>query len=404
MSAMELDNDVSTVLASLRAETESPELISAIYELEDFYERKLWHQLTLSLDDFYRLEQLKESKVKIFNLFISKILPKLNPIKIIDFLLESFKDKPQDTLDNLLKLKEFLTKELKASNFSRNDNIEELIESDESLIYINLQISRYFLLLNDVKKAEEILEKLDSKFNNSDFENQFSSKINAAYYLTNCQLHKINENYNLFYSNGLLYLSTLDSDLSDEDKIKLCYDLCISALLGDKIYNFGELILHDILNIIKEGQYSWLYSMIVSLNAGNLKEFKESLGEGLIRSPFLKKFENFLSQKIIIMSLLELISLKSTTSKLLTFSEISLFTGAPTEEVELLIIKCFSLKLIKGYINQIEQTLVVTWLQPRILNLNQVKTLYNHLISWNNQVDQLSKEVYKSGGSIWAGL
>ena len=29
-------------------------------------------------------------------------------------------------------------------------------------------------------------------------------------------------------------------------KNKLRYELCIAALLGDKIYNFGELILHDI--------------------------------------------------------------------------------------------------------------------------------------------------------------
>lgn len=104
------------------------------------------------------------------------------------------------------------------------------------------------------------------------------------------------------------------------------------------------------------------------------------------------------------MSLLELISMKSTTNKQLNFKEISEFTGTPVNDVEHLIIKCFSLNLIKGYINQIDEVLVVTWLQPRILNLDQVNVLYNHLCKWNGQVEGLAKEVHKNGGSIWAGL
>ena len=74
------------------------------------------------------------------------------------------------------------------------------------------------------------------------------------------------------------------------------------------------------------------------------------------------------------MALLELISTKSTTNKQLTFKEISEFTGTPLNDVEHLIIKCFSLNLIQGYINQLQELLIITWLQPRILNLNQVKT------------------------------
>ena len=138
---------------------------------------------------------------------------------------------------------------------------------------------------------------------------------------------------------------------------------------GDKIYNFGELLLHDILNCFKDSQYDWLYNLIHNLNSGNLKNFNKWLAIGFQKSPFLKTFEVFLKQKVIIMSLLELISMKSTTNKQLNFKEISEFTGTPVNDVEHLIIKCFSLNLIKGYINQIDEVLVVTWLQPRILEL-----------------------------------
>lgn len=405
MSAMDVDRDVYTVLSTLRLETESNELINIFYQLEDYFERKLYHQLTLTLNEFYENPESKNNRlrIKIYDLFISQFSHKLNSIQVVDFLLASFEDDKEECLNKLLELKENFVKQLR-NNYTNKSEIEETINNDESIIYIDLQIARYYLILNNLEKSETILEHLNPKFE-STFENEFSSKINSAFYLTKCQLYKINENYNLFYLNGLLYLSSIkNKSLSIEEQQMLCYDLCIAALLGDKIYNFGELLLHDILNCFKDSQYDWLYNLIHYLNSGNLKNFNKWLAIGFQKSPFLKTFEVFLKQKVIIMSLLELISMKSTTNKQLNFKEISEFTGTPVNDVEHLIIKCFSLNLIKGYINQIDEVLVVTWLQPRILNLDQVNVLYNHLCKWNGQVEGLAKEVHKNGGSIWAGL
>lgn len=405
MSAMDVDHDVYTVLSTLRLETESNELINIFYQLEDYYERKLYHQLTLTLNEFYENPESKNNRlrIKIYDLFISQFSQKLNSIQVVDFLLASFEDNKEECLNKLLELKENFVKQLR-NNYTNKSEIEETINNEESIIYIDLQIVRYYLILNNLEKSETILEHLNPKFE-STFENEFSSKINSAFYLTKCQLYKINENYNLFYLNGLLYLSSIkNKSLSIEEQQMLCYDLCIAALLGDKIYNFGELLLHDILNCFKDSQYDWLYNLIHSLNSGNLKNFNKWLATGFQKSPFLKASEVFLKQKVIIMSLLELISTKSTTNKQLNFKEISEFTGTPVNDVEHLIIKCFSLNLIKGYINQIDEVLVVTWLQPRILNLDQVNVLYNHLCKWNGQVEELAKEVHKNGGSIWAGL
>ncbi|ODV77132.1 26S proteasome regulatory particle [Suhomyces tanzawaensis NRRL Y-17324] len=413
MSAMDVDYDASTVLATLRLETESGDLINLIYQLEDYYERKLWHQLTLALDELYHSEEASaDLKFKIYRSFVNQFSSKLNPIKVVDFLLESYHSQPQETLDNLLELKEQYIKELKrANNYKAGDDeasLQSLVKSDESVAYVSLQIARYKLLLNKVSEAEEILDELKDLFGATGDEghNFENPKINSAYYLAKCELYKINENYNLFYSNGLLYLSSVDNNLSEAQKVKLCYELCIAALLGDKIYNFGELILHDILNAIKDesSQYNWLYHLIQNLNSGNLTQFNHWLATAFKKSPFLTKFDVFLKQKIIIMSLLELISLKSTTNKQLTLQEISSFTGTSINDVEHLIIKCFSLNLIKGYINQIDEILVVTWLQPRILNLDQVNVLYKHLLSWDDQVETLAKNVYKNGGSVWAGI
>lgn len=405
MSAMDVDNDVSTVLAQLRLEIDSSDLIQVIYQLEDYYERKLWNQLTIALEELYQNPEglVGTLRQQIFSLFLSQFQTKLNQIKLIDFLLQSFDDN-QVCYEKLKELKGSLVAELTKKYGSRKpDNLDELINNDESVIYINLQIARYALLLNDADLADDILESVGAKFENT-LQNEFSSKINAAFYLTKCQYYKIHDNYNLFYTNGLLYLSSLDTPLPEDQQIKFCYDLCIAALLGSKIYNFGELILHDILKVISndDSNYIWLFNLIQYLNSGNLVKFNEWLKPSLSKSPLLAHHEKFLHQKIVIMSLLELISTELTTNKKLLFKSISDVTGTPIDEVELLIIKCFSLNLIKGYINQIQQILVVTWLQPRILNLDQVKTLYNHLVDWDSRVENIAKDVHSRGGTLWA--
>lgn len=397
---------MSTILAQLRLELESSDLIQIIYQLEDFYERKLWNQLTLALEELYQNPEslIGTLRQQIFSLFLSQFQNKLNQIKLVDFLLRSFDD-DQVCYDKLIELKSSMVAELTKKHGTRKpDNLDELINNEEAVIYVNLQIARYALILNDSVLADEILESVGDKFE-STLQNEFSAKINAAFYLTKCQYYKIHENYNLFYTNGLLYLSSLDSPLPLDQQIKFCYDLCIAALLGNKIYNFGELILHDILKVISDqsSEYFWLYNLITNLNAGNLAKFNEWLQVSMSKSPFLAHHKTFLHQKIVIMSLLEKISTEQATNKRLLFKSISDVTGTQIDEVELLIIKCFSLNLIKGYINQIQQVLVVTWLQPRILNLDQVKTLYNHLVEWDSRVENLAKDVHARGGTLWAG-
>lgn len=403
---MDIDTDVSTVLASLRQETEDSQVLEISYQLEDFYERKLWNQLTLALQEFYDLPQSENNNLrpKIFNLFVKKCQNKLNFLCVIDFLLQSFQES-KECLDKLKELKGDIVAELQKKLSSRRlDDLDTQVNNDESVVYVRLQIARYSLLLSDLAEAEEILDSMSDKFETT-LQNDYSSKINAAFFLTKCQYYKYFENYNLFYTNGLLYLSSIEGSMLLEQRTSFCYDLCIAALLGDKIYNFGELILHDILLSIssKDGPYFWLFQLIQNLNSGNLPEFTKGLNENAqSKSPQVWHHRDFLHQKIVIMSLLELISSKLTPDKTLLFKEISDATGVKLDQVELYIVKCFSLELIKGHINQLQQVLLVTWMQPRVLNLDQVKTLYTRLVNWNSKVDELSKKVYSSGGNVWA--
>jgi 26S proteasome regulatory subunit N9 len=67
--------------------------------------------------------------------------------------------------------------------------------------------------------------------------------VNAGYYGVAGDYYKVKADYGPYYKNALLYLACVsESDLSEEERRGRAHDLCIAALLGETIYNFGELV------------------------------------------------------------------------------------------------------------------------------------------------------------------
>jgi 26S proteasome regulatory subunit N9 len=54
--------------------------------------------------------------------------------------------------------------------------------------------------------------------------------------------------------------------------------------------------------------------------------------------------------------------------------------------VELLLMRAMSLELIRGEIDEIEQTITVSWVQPRVLTAAQVANMAQLLQGWKTQV------------------
>jgi hypothetical protein len=54
--------------------------------------------------------------------------------------------------------------------------------------------------------------------------------------------------------------------------------------------------------------------------------------------------------------------------------------------VELLLMKAFSLGVLKGTIDQVEGQVRVKWVQPRVLDMTQISGIRDRLHSWSSQV------------------
>jgi 26S proteasome regulatory subunit N9 len=108
-----------------------------------------------------------------------------------------------------------------------------------------------------------------------------------------------------------------------------------------------------------------------------------------------------IKQKIHLSALLSLIFSRPPHSRTLGFQLIADGSGLPVEEVEYLVLKAFSVGLVKGTIDQVEQTVKITWMQGRVLNTKEIEGMKDKLEGWGQGVKELEKWVHREGKQIW---
>jgi 26S proteasome regulatory subunit N9 len=64
---------------------------------------------------------------------------------------------------------------------------------------------------------------------------------------------------------------------------------------------------------------------------------------------------------------------RPATMRQLTFKEISETLGIPENEVETIVMKAISKRLVDGTIDEISKKVHMTWVQPRVLDRPQVE-------------------------------
>ncbi|SCU88895.1 LAMI_0D11694g1_1 [Lachancea mirantina] len=393
-----MTHEIDTVLSTLRLEVDQ-DLAGLFYEFEDLYEQKLWHQLTERLDVFFHDERSESYRLRVYENFVSKFQDKVNQLKVVNFLLLSLKT--LDDCDEALAYLKGLESKFKEIDESKKRN-DGLKSHYEGLLLINIEIARILLRKGELVKSRDSLDEIEATLEKQD---SVPLQVTSAFYSASAEYYHLKKDFNSFYYTTLLYLSTAEAieswrDLSQVEKKRLAYELCIAALLGDKIYNFGELLHHPIIsNISEDVEYEWLFQFLSTLSEGNFTKFDELSRNFFSKVPILAQHESFLRQKICLMTLVESIFAKNIRT--LTFDDIAAATFLPKDQVEHLVMRSISLGLLKGSIDQVNELVTITWVQPRIINASQINKMKERLMSWNQEVEQLGRKIEARGESIW---
>lgn len=82
------------------------------------------------------------------------------------------------------------------------------------------------------------------------------------------------------------------------------------------------------------------------------------------------------------MALLDFIFNLSKNERVIPFSKIAGVTGLELGYVEMILMRAMSLQLIKGLINQVDQTVTVTWIQPQVLDEQRISATVQKVELW----------------------
>jgi len=107
-------------------------------------------------------------------------------------------------------------------------------------------------------------------------------------------------------------------------------------------------------------------------NSGDIQGYnalQQKHKEDIVSQPALVNNHQRLSQKLSILALMELIFKRPADSRTISFADIASATTLPLQEVEHLLMKALSLGLVRGVIDQVAKTVAVSWVQPRVLDL-----------------------------------
>ncbi|KAH7576475.1 hypothetical protein JRO89_XS01G0077500 [Xanthoceras sorbifolium] len=395
--------------------------------------------------------QAGDALIQLYHNFITDFETKINLLKLAHFAVivsrqYSEKEAAINYLDGVIE-------KLRATG-------EQRIE--EPILYIKMQIATFKLEQGDKKECKKLLE--DGK-STLDSMTDIDPSVYASYYWVSSQYHKFHQEFAEFYKCALLYLAyTSVESLSESFKLDLAFDLSLSALLGDNIYNFGELLAHPIVRILFNGlealrvtilasnncypfshihslpqlssgmlsnvQYvipalddvylysicfdrdgnfpgqlwvlgyaqiksllgtkvEWLYYILEAFNSGDLVRYQELSrvhNAALRAQPALVENEKKLLEKINILCLMEIIFSRPSEDRTIPLNIIADRTKLSIEDVEHLLMKSLSVHLIEGIIDQVEGTVHVSWVQPRVLGIPQIKSLRDRLDNWLDKV------------------
>lgn len=218
--------------------------------------------------------------------------------------------------------------------------------------------------------------------------------IHARFYQLASDYYQKVGNHAEYYHNALRYLGccgTAGVDISESDEVlaQRAFTLALAAILGKDVYNFGELLLHPILKKLKP-EHVYMRDMLNAFNSGNISLFDELKPKWSTQLD-LSTNEIDMRTKICLLCLMELAF--SAPSGVLTFKNISDSTRLPIGDVELLVMKALSKGLVKGNIDEVESKVTITWVQPRVLNKNQISNMKGRLESWIKDVNEFSSKL-----------
>ena len=335
-----------------------------IQEIKKLYETRHWFELGLNVINLLNQPGIVGEKIEFYKKFVKYFAGSLDPlhhVQIIHLVSQDYSS-PQVAIQFL------------------EDSMEQFKNSKDAKDWLSLQIVAQNIINGDFETALNQVCQVEKSVT------EFSPMIvRTLLYRVEASLDKARGDNDSFYKHGLLYLSTLKK----YDDVVLAYDLCAAALMSRNVCSFGELASHPLLQILKDSENKWIYDLIILLDNGTpeiFDEFNKRFLPIIESKPQFVNHTEIIKFKVTLAILLQLIFSRPFESRIFTFDEIYKTCQIPKNQVEIVVLKALSSEIIKGFIDEVDERIVVTWCKPKALSTLRLQHLKDQIDRWIEKV------------------
>lgn len=392
-----------------------PDLSETYDKIAAYCQQKLWHQLTLVVLEFTSTPKttlrpvdgdgdLKNTYLALYQKVVLAVSPKLNSLALAQ-----------------------IATAVAVCSLSQNGSLqesktllEELLSKQQpnpspTTLYLQSKIA--LLTLHHSTPSKEDLNAIYSTIKtNAPLLKQSlipdtpeAMTVNSSHYEMSMTYYKIVGPPEAFYEEAIQYLNYYQP-AQDEDGAKLSHslavDLCLAALTGDGVYNLGQVVTNPILQVLQNTPDAWLVALLNSCAKGSVPEFKklcqETYAAQIASQPALVNMATQMQEKMTLLALVEMVFERPASERTLDFNDIAQRLEIPSEQVEWVVMRAFSVKLMEGTMDQVDGSVHVTWILPRVLGKEQMADLATRFGEWAGKVSKTKEYMQEQNPTMTA--
>jgi len=213
--------------------------------------------------------------------------------------------------------------------------------------------------------------------------------VHATFHRVACEFHKLRGPAHSFFEHALLFLGNTPLEaLALPVRQALALDVALAALVGEGVFNFGEVNAQPLLGDLAGTPHAWLAELLRAFQNGDVAAFERVVAANaaaVASHPALVAAEAAVREKITLAALVELAARRAATDRAIAFADVAREARVPVERVEALVLRALSLGLLKGRIDELERTVDVTFVRPRVLDRAQVAALKERVDAWRGK-------------------
>jgi 26S proteasome regulatory subunit N9 len=253
----------------------------------------------------------------------------------------------------------------------------------EASLCLDIDVMHMKLLVGERQEVKHYIEDHRDEVQKGSYE---EATVCSKFFKLTMEYHKIVGTAQEFYRAALTYLSyTPLEELSVEERFSLATDMAIAAVVGDAVYNLGEVIATPILGYLKGTENEWLLNLVLALNDGDIDKFNSIVDPAstpyFTQAAFARDHE-LVKQKLVLIALMNLVFDTPPQERTISYAAIAERVRMPVDQVDWILMKALSLGLIKGRIDEVAQSIDVSWVQARVMSIAQARVMEDNVNAW----------------------